>query len=485
MAGITSYGAYFPRYRLPRERIFDALGWYNPFLKALAAGEKAVANHDEDSLTMAVAAGLDCLAGGDPKAVGGLYLASTTLPYQERQNAAIAAQALDLSTRIRALDVTGAITAGTRALLDALDAVKAGSLQNALVCAADTRMAKVGSPLEYVYGDGAAAIGVGTEKVIAELLASESVSYDFVDHRRAAGERFDRMWEERWIRDEGLTKILPKAVMGLLQKAAIPPNEIAKLVIPLPAKRALGGFAKQMGLGPEAVQDNLMGGIGDVGAAYPLVLLAAALEQAKPGDKILVIGFGSGADAMIFQVTDAIAKLPARLGVKGHLAARAELDSYEKICAWRDVVPLETGIRGEVEAPTALSTMWRDRFAVFGLYGSRCKACGTPQFPPQRVCVNPECGVIDQMEPYRFAGRPARAFTYTADRLAVSLDPPAIYGLIDFAEGGRMWLDFTDCALDDLEVDMPMQMTFRRKYIDRTRAVHGYFWKAAPAGQEV
>ena len=485
MAGITAYGAYFPRYRLPRSRIFDAMGWYNPFLKALAAGEKAVANHDEDSITMAVAAGLDCLTGSDPRTIGGLYLASTTLPYQERQNAAIVAQALDLSTRLRALDVTGAVTSGTRALLQAIDAVKAGSLNSALVCAADTRMGKVGSPLEYIFADGAAAVSVGTENVIAELIAAESVTYDFVDHRRAAGERFDRVWEERWIRDEGLSKILPKAVMGLMQKANIPPSEISKLVIPLPAQRALGGFAKQLGLGPEAVQDNLMDGIGDVGSAYPLVLLAAALEDTRPGDKILMISFGSGADAMIFQVTDAIKKLPARLGVKGHLAARAELDSYQKYCVWRDLVPLETGIRGEAEAPTAFSTLWRERFTVLGLYGSQCKACGTPQFPSQRICANPECGAIDEMEPYRFAGRPAKAFTYTADQLAVSLDPPAIYGLVDFEQGGRMWLDFTDCEQGDLEVDLPMKMTFRRKYVDASRGVQGYFWKAAPAGKGV
>jgi uncharacterized OB-fold protein len=65
--------------------------------------------------------------------------------------------------------------------------------------------------------------------------------------------------------------------------------------------------------------------------------------------------------------------------------------------------------------------------------------------------------------------------------LAYSLDSPAIYGLVDMEGGGRLFLDFTDCRLKEVSVGMPVEMTFRRKYHDTFRGIHGYFWKAVPA----
>jgi uncharacterized OB-fold protein len=70
--------------------------------------------------------------------------------------------------------------------------------------------------------------------------------------------------------------------------------------------------------------------------------------------------------------------------------------------------------------------------------------------------------------------------TFTADNLAASLDPPAIYGMVQFEEGGRMMMDFTDCTLDEIEVGVPMEVTFRKKYHDPKRGFTGYFWKAVP-----
>jgi len=84
------------------------------------------------------------------------------------------------------------------------------------------------------------------------------------------------------------------------------------------------------------------------------------------------------------------------------------------------------------------------------------------------------------MEPYRFADKEARVFSYTGDHLAFTLDPPQIYGIVDFVEGGRMLLDFTDCRLESLRVDMPVELQLRRKYHDAHRGVHTYFWKAVP-----
>jgi uncharacterized OB-fold protein len=209
------------------------------------------------------------------------------------------------------------------------------------------------------------------------------------------------------------------------------------------------------------------------------MMLVAALEDAKPGDKILVTSYGNGTDAMFFQVTEHIEKARNHRGIKKHLASRKELANYERYLSFRDVIPMEAGFRGEVGS-TRLSLAWRDRKAILALVGCRCKHCGTPQYPSQRVCVNPKCGKIDEMEYYRFSDKKAKLFSYTSDSLAYSVSPPEMYGVLDFEGGGRYAFNITDCEMESLSVDMLLEMSFRRKYVDSVRGIHGYFWKAVP-----
>ncbi|MDY6835272.1 MAG: OB-fold domain-containing protein [Chloroflexota bacterium] len=481
MAGITSYGAYIPWLRIDRKIIFSAMGWLNP--GTYMAGEKAVANYDEDSITMAVAAATDALKGTDPTTVDGLYLATTTSPFKERQDATIVSAAIGLGDNIRTADFTDSTKAGTTALLAACDAVKAGSAKSVMVAAADSRLGKSGSSQEMTYGDGAAALLVGDSNVIATLQGSYTLSCDFTDHWRADGDRYDRSWEDRWIRDEGYTKLIPGAISGLLKKYNLDTKSFAKIVYSCPYPREHAGIGKALGIAPEQLQPLLLEGVGDTGTASSLMMLVAALEEAKPGDKILVANYGFGCEALFLEVTPEIEKVRDRRGIKGHLSVKNALPNYEKYASFRNLTQIEKGIRGDEIAFTQLSTLWRERKAITGLYGSKCKACGTPMYPPQRVCVKPDCGVIDDMEPYRFADKKATLFTYTGDNLAFSPSPPGIYGMVNFDGGGRYWFDVTDCDLDSVKVDMPVEMTFRKKYVDPGRGIHGYFWKISPIRQ--
>lgn len=112
--------------------------------------------------------------------------------------------------------------------------------------------------------------------------------------------------------------------------------------------------------------------------------------------------------------------------------------------------------------------------------GSRCLECGTPQYPAQRICVNQACGATDRMEPYRFSDKIGRVASYTGDNLAASINPPAIYGQIEFEGGGKYMLNFTDCDLDSIETGMKVKLTFRRKYQDSLRGISGYSWNVTP-----
>ena len=163
MIGILSYGAYVPMWRINRDEIADAAG--TPSMR----GERAVASWDEDSLTMAVEAGLDCLAGLNPKEVDALYFATTSSPFKEKQASSIIASALDLRKDAVSFDITGSLKAGTSAIKVALDAVKARTAKKVLVTVADCKSAAPRSELEQISGDGAAALLIGEDSTIADI----------------------------------------------------------------------------------------------------------------------------------------------------------------------------------------------------------------------------------------------------------------------------------------------------------------------------
>jgi len=480
MAGIVSFGAFLPRLRLERMAIMASMGWFAPGLITAAKGERTMCNWDEDALTMAVAASRDCLIGVDKKKVDGINLASTSLPFADRSNSGVLSATLNLREDISAADITGTQKAGTTALSNALDAVKSAEKKNVLVTASDHRLTKAAWFHEMWFGDGAASLLIGDDDVVAECLGKYSVTYDFVPHYRGQFEKYDYNWEERWIRDEGYMKIYPEAINGVLEKAGLKVSDLKKLVYPCFLGRAHGGVGKKVGASAEQLAQNMHAESGECGTAHPLVMLVRELETAEPGDKILVAGFGQGADAMVFEVTDKIKKLPERMAVSGSLARKKTEKTYNKYLKFRDLVDTEMGIRAEVSNQTALSTLWRKRKLILGFVGGKCVKCGTPQIPKERVCVNPDCNAVDAQEDYEFADQPAKVLTYTADMLAVSYEPPAMYGMIEFTNGGRMMMDFTDCSPQDVEVGTPVEVHFRKKYFDEERGFTGYFWKAVP-----
>jgi hydroxymethylglutaryl-CoA synthase len=212
MTGICSFGGYVPRYRLQRNLIYAAMGWMDPSTIGNAAGEKAVANFDEDSITLAVATGKDALKGMDISKIDGVYFASTTMPYKERLNAGIITAALNVDDHIRAADFGGALKAGTTALISSLDGIEAGRLNKVVVCVSDCRLGIPASAEEMIFGDASAAFVVGKEDVVAEFKGSYSITYDFSDHYRGESAKYDRRWEDRWVRDLGYDQFIPEVV---------------------------------------------------------------------------------------------------------------------------------------------------------------------------------------------------------------------------------------------------------------------------------
>ncbi len=480
MVGITSYSAYIPWYRMSRAKFGEATQFLMVFPPP---GERAVQNQNEDSITMGAAAAIYCLDGEDRSKIEGFYFATSTPVYLVRQQASIISNAIDLKDDIRVADFASGGKAGTTALMNAIDAVKAGSLNNVMVSAADCRVIKPGNPQESVFGAGAAAFIVGKDDVVAELEATYSTSIDFVDRWRAVYEPFDHAWEDRWIRDEGYEKLIPQAVNGMLKQQNLSINDIDKIAFCYPNTRGYNKLAKKLEIDPAKLQDCLMDNVGDTCAAHSLMMLIGALEEAKAGDRILIASWGQGVDVLLFRATDKIGKIKDKWGIKKNLARRKDLDSWEKFASITGAVNFYKSPREGEYAFTSYSLAWRERKEVTKLYGHKCRKCGTIQFPPRHICVNPECKAIDQMEDIRLSDKKGKVFSLTNDYMVSAgvAMPPASSGYVNLDSGGRIFIQMCDVDPAELTIGMPVEMTVRRKLVDAPRGVSIYQWVAVPA----
>jgi 3-hydroxy-3-methylglutaryl CoA synthase/uncharacterized OB-fold protein len=459
LAGIVRYGTYIPYFRITRA----ALGG--------GKGERAVAGYDEDSVSLAVEAAREALPGAP--AIETLIFATTSLPYAEKLGAATVHAACNLPASVSCLDVAGSTRAGLGALLAGVDLAAGG--RTALVCASDVVIGAPEGPRERAGGDAAVAFVLGDEgESIARLIGRASVSEEVLDVWQKPGMPFARQWEDRF----GANALLPlmqQAASEAIQAAGLQPGDVTSVIADGSNARAVKGLGRALRLKPEQVADDLAAGVGRAGAAHAGLLLARALDGAAPGDRIAVVVGADGADAAIFEVTERIAEARPRHSVDAWVESkRNDLDdnTYRK---WRGVLPFEPPRRPDPDRPAA-PPMLRGEKWKYAFVGSRCTACETVNLPPQRVCV--ACGAVDQSKEEPFADATCRVVTYTLDRLAYTLQPPAVPAVLDFDKGGRFQCELTDVDPDAVAIGDEMEMTFR--YLYTADGINNYFWKARP-----
>jgi len=362
-----------------------------------------------------------------------------------------------------------------------MDAVQAGSAKSVMVTAADMRLGGAAGENEQRFGDGGAALLLGNEKVAAEIEGSHTLSDDLVDCWRAHDDTFVRSWEERFGLDEGYRRIPAEAVAGVMKKCSLAPKDFAKACFYGPNARRHAELGKALGFEPAQIQEPLLDTVGNSGAALPLMILVAALEEAKPGDRILLVSWGNGSDALVLRVTEEIENIRDRRGIRRHLLIKRTLDNYEKYLRWRGMVPIEAAAR-PAKAPTSMSSLWREHNSALPLCGVKCKKCGTPQLflnfasTRARICV--ECRAKDEFEPYRFADKKGKVASFSHDFLALSADPPNTLTVVDFEGGGRGAFEMADRDPEECRVGMGVEMTFRKIFSDK--GVHNYYWKCKP-----
>ena len=467
--GITGTGVYVPYYYIKRETI--ARQWDAKPPK----GVRSLCNADEDSVTMAAEAAINCLNHVSREHVDGLFFASTTAPYAEKAHSSILAKVCDLNNSVQIADYLSSTRAGMFAVKAAYNAVKAGAGRNILVTSADTRNGYPKSQLELMFGDAGAAVMIGEENVIASIEACESINIEIHDAWRNTKDDYVRTGESRFVKSKGYTYALTSVIKKLMQTCGLHPEQVTKLILPTSNFKEHLGIAKAAGLAPEKIQDPLMMEIGDCGTAQPLLLLAAALENAKEGDLIIWTSYGSGADAMLIRVTECIKTLKNRGMLQSYLVSRRELQGYPRFLSFRGLIEAEPGEPFKIN-PSG-SNYWRDQNSILSLHGSKCKKCGQIMFPINRVCYC--CHSKDEYEEVRLYDRRFKLFTYSIDRLAGRSDDPMIgQAVAEDSEGTRLYELITDFVDSDIVVNMPLELSFRKMH--NLGDFVNYYWKFRP-----
>ena len=340
------------------------------------------------------------------------------------------------------------------------------------------RLGYPAGPAEMNFGDGAVALLVGAGETLAEVEHFDSRYWEIQDTWRSDQDTFVRTAEDRFSMDEGYADVMVQSVAAALEKYGLAAADVAHFAFNAPNLRQVKGVAKKLRFDEQTqVNDVLHASVGDTGCAASLLSLVAALEQSRAGETILLACYGNGCDTVVLETTDRIGSEPACRGVRRHIESRRELRNYEQYLRWRGLLPIQPAARPPVEermpSPAA---QWREVPWEMRLTGTRCTHCGTPQYPPQRVCVT--CHTKDEMEPYRFTDVPARLFSFSHDYVMETPDTPVTVTFVDFEGGGRLMCDMTDRDPDEVVVGMPVEMSFRRLYY--VNGVYNYWWKCQP-----
>ena len=452
---ILGWGAYVPHWRLDRTTISAVAG------KGGGKGTRAVASYDEDATTLAVAAGRRALRHAPDAVPTSVWLATVAPPYLDRTNAAAAHAALRLDRSTPAYDAVGSV----RSALAALRAGTAGA-GPALVLTSDLRTGQPGSAEEAAGGDAAAALlvsGPDADGSLADVIGWGAVTAELLDRWRTPGDATSKTWEDRFV-ESTTTPLAVEAWEAACKDAGVAAEDVDHLLVVGLNARAAGAAAKAMGRSNDDVVATIAGQVGQTGAAAPALTLAAALEEAAPGQTIGLVVLADGAEALILRTTPALAERPSVAPVADQLAG-ADLP-YGRYLAWRGFLPVEPPNRPEPARPSASaaarSTDWK-----FGFVGSE-RDDGTIHLPPSAFDDHPR----------PMADAVGTIATSTVDRLAYSPSPPVIFALVDFDGGGRLPVELTDVAPEDVAIGDRVELTFRKLFT--ADGIHNYFWKACP-----
>ncbi|MFC1919333.1 hydroxymethylglutaryl-CoA synthase [Chloroflexota bacterium] len=485
--GIVGFGAYIPKYRIRKEDIARAWGG-----GAAGVAEKSVADADEDTITMAVEAGQITFTNAriEPSAIGALYVASVSSPYIHNSMAAIIAQVLKIPASASLADFGGSTKASTEAMQACIDLIESGRVSLGMVIGTDSLLARPGDPLEHSLGVGSAAFILGKEDVIAEWEGSHSHVSTFVHTWRSDGDRFVREYNDpRLDRAFGYPRSITMAANGLMEKLGIKASEFNQVVLHQPDGQLPLVAAKEIGVAPQTLaRSNLAPRIGDAGCGSVLIGLASALDGGMPSERILIVSYGSGAGSDAFSLK-VVRQQDLNKDTMVPVSRLLETKEYVDYIKYGKL----TGILRAEAMPDPISSYvtqpgWeRDKRYTLGLHASRCRKCGSLNFPKRHYCIDCRGQEFEEVS----LPRRGKIISFNIQQV-VSVSPeeapiPVCTARMDGTEserGGKISAMMTDTKPDELDIGLPVELIFRRCGQELGLVKYGYKFRLVKEREE-
>jgi hydroxymethylglutaryl-CoA synthase len=347
-AGIVSYGVYVPRHRITPEEIGKVWGVDGAGMGAgLNVHRKSVPAPDEDTITISTEALRCALIRGaiDPQEIGALYIGSESHPYAVKPSATVVAQAVGATPNLTAADYEFACKAGTAAIQTCLGLVGSKMVRYGVAIGTDTSQGAPGDALEYSASAGGAALIIGRERVIARVEDTVSYTTDTPDFWRREGQRYPSH-SGRFTGEPAYFRHVTECAHRMMERVHSKPEDYQHVVFHQPNGKFPQRVGKQLGFSEAQMRHGLVTPfIGNTYSAAALIGLANVLDHAKPSERILMVGYGSGAGSDAFD-----------------LVATEELASYDRSFG----PPVEQYLHNGVEIPYATYAKFRGKIAMGG-----------------------------------------------------------------------------------------------------------------------
>ncbi len=313
--GIIGYGVYVPRYRIRAEEIAKVWGEDPARIRqGLVIEEKSVPAPDEDTATISVEAARNAVkrAGINAQDIGAIYVGSESHPYAVKPTATIVAEAIEATPNLTAADMEFACKAGTAGVQVCMGLVESKMIRYGMAIGADTAQAAPGDALEYTAaaGGGAIIIGKSNGESVADIEGTYSYTTDIPDFWRREMRPYPKHGG-RFTGKPAYFKHVLSAAHGILRQLKLTPQDFAHAVFHQPNGKFPQQVAEELGFSKAQIAAGLITPkIGNTYSGCSMIGLAAVLDKAQPGERILVVSYGSGAgsDAFSIRVKEAIEK---------------------------------------------------------------------------------------------------------------------------------------------------------------------------------
>ena len=453
MSFIKSYGVALPYYRIEDSII-------NPLLKK--SGSKTVCNTDEDIITLAYDAIMQCIIS-DNLNIDAVFFATNSPILRNCYHSTIVADLAGIEKSVFCLDFIGTDRSGTDALLLANELVNSGKYKNIIVVASEVKYSAIGDELIANAGHGACAILISNENGLAEIDDSTNIgshiSEEFIYKNN------EIKLDARYSRDAGFKKNIDE-VIKYIQKYK---ESCEKIVLNSKySKLAVGQFLKSGFKDTQFSKDNISPISGNTGVANSFFQIINEIENGT--NSILLIDYTNGSNIFYIKSFNNSLKI-----LKNKLGNFGNIKSYQDYLKLRKEGNFNSIKYKTKDIFSSEMMNEREKESFIRLKGIKCKNCGTSYFIKTEKCKKCKSENFEKVQ----LSNKGKVYSFTKEHYFPVSFPPVTMLVVDLDGGGRITVQQTNCMYpieNNLSIGSQVQLVLRK--MNEQDSKPNYFLKA-------